>query len=86
MKAEQMAQGITEADRARAELYDSLAQLRDRLDFAQRIDDSLGRARARITAEKREKPLLFIAGVTAVAAVGGLAVWAIAKKVIRAFD
>ena len=86
MKAEEMAQGITEADRARAELYDSLAQLRDRLDFAQRIDDGLGRARSRIAAEKREKPLLFAAGVAAVAVTGGLAVWAIAKKVIRVFD
>ena len=80
-----MAQGITEADNARAELYDTLAQLRVRLDYAQRIDDSMARARTRIAAEKRENPLLFAAGVASVAVAGGLAAWAITRKVIRVF-
>ena len=43
--------GVREADQARAELYETLAQLRDRLDYAQRIDDAMDRAGDRLRAE-----------------------------------
>ena len=67
--------GLIEASEARADLYDTLGQLRVRLDYAQRI-----------AAEKRENPLVFGAAVVGVAAVCGVAVWAIASKVVRAFQ
>lgn len=79
-------QGVAEADRARDELYDTLSQLRGRLDYAQRIDDTLERTKHRIAAEKRDNPLIFVAGVVVVAAVCGVAVWGIARKVVRAFE
>ncbi len=78
--------GIAEADRARAELYNTLAQLRRRLDYAQRIDDGVARARRRISAEKKENPLFFGAAVAGVALACGAAVWAVAEKVVRSFD
>lgn len=78
--------GLIEASEARAELYDTLGQLRVQLDYAQRIDDGVARAKQRIAAEKRESPLVFGAAVVGVAAVCGVAVWAIASKVVRAFQ
>lgn len=86
MSEDQHQSGVAEADRARAELYDTLSQLRDRLDYAQRIDDGVERAKRRITAEKRENPVVFGAAVAGVALACGAAVWAIATRVIRAFD
>lgn len=78
--------GVAAADRARQELYDTLGQLRDRLDYAQRIDDTVDRATRRIAAEKRENPLGFAIGVAVVAGAVGVAVWGIARSVLRAFD
>ncbi len=78
--------GIAAAERARIELYDTLAQLRDRLDYAQRIDDSVARTKRRLAQEQRDNPLLFGAAVIGVAAAAGVAVWAVANKVMRAFD
>lgn len=75
--------GIEEAAVAREELYTTLAQLRDRLDYAQRIDDAAERAKVRIAEERRERPLVFVAGVAAVAVVAGLAVWGVAKAVSK---
>lgn len=77
--------GLIEAQQARTELYDTLGQLRVQLDYAQRIDDGIARAKHRIAAEKRENPLVFGAAVVGVAAVCGVAVWALASKVVRAF-
>ncbi|NLA64634.1 MAG: DUF3618 domain-containing protein [Leucobacter sp.] len=78
--------GVAQANRARAELYDTLGQLRDRLDYAQRIDDSLDRAKHRIAEEKRDNPVVFAAAVAGVAAACGLAVWGIARKVMSVFE
>lgn len=83
---EQAIEGVAAADRARTELYDTLTQLRGRLDYAQRIDDSVSRAKHRVAEEKRDNPLLFAAGVLGTAAVVGVATWAIANKIIRAFQ
>lgn len=83
MSGEKLSQGISEADLARAELYDTLAKLRDRLDYAQRVDDGVDRAKLRIAEFKRESPALFTAGVVGVAAASGLVVWAITRKVVR---
>lgn len=85
MNENTMQQGINEADQARAELYITLAQLRDRLDYAQRIDDSVSRTKRRLAQKQRESPAAFAAGVGVVAVGCGLAVWAITRKVIRAF-
>lgn len=78
--------GIVEAERARAELYDTLAQLRDRLDYAQRIDNAVERGRRRLVRARLERPIAFAAGVASVAAVTGLVVWGVAQKVARAFE
>lgn len=86
MNAERATSGVNEADRARADLYDTLGQLRDRLNYAQRVDDAVDRAKARIVVESRENPLRFAAGAAAVATTVGLAVWGIAKFVTSRFD
>jgi len=78
--------GVVEAERARTELYDTLGQLRERLDYAKRIDIATERMRRRIARGKHENPLLFAAGVAGVAATVGLAVWGIARKVARSFE
>ncbi|MBO1902756.1 hypothetical protein J4H92_12455 [Leucobacter weissii] len=75
--------GVREAERARAELYDTLGKLRDRLDYAQRIDDALERTGRRIAEERRRNPLGFAAASVAAAAATGLAVWGIARAVMR---
>ncbi len=78
--------GVADAQRAREELYDTLGQLRDRLDYAQRIDDGVARTKQRIAAEKRENPLVFGAAVAGVALACGAAVWAVASRVVRVFE
>ena len=78
--------GLIEANQARADLYETLGQLRVQLDYAQRIDDAVSRTKHRLAAEKRENPLVFGAAVAGVAAVCGVAVWAIASKVVRSFQ
>lgn len=78
--------GVLQAQRAREELYDTLGQLRDRLDYAQRIDDRVARARRRIAKEKRENPVGFAVGVVAVAAVAGLAAWGVVRLIARSLD
>lgn len=76
--------GVLEAQRAREELYDTLGQLRDRLDYAQRIDDALERTGRRIARAKRENPIGFTVGVVAAAAATGLVVWGAVRLVARA--
>lgn len=77
--------GFAEASQARDELYDTLGQLRERLDYAQRIDDGVARAKHRLAAEKRENPLRFAALALGTAAVCGVVVWAVSSKIIRSF-
>lgn len=77
--------GVVTAQHARAELYDTLGQLRERLDYAQRIDDGLDRAKHRIAAERRENPVGFAIGAVAVAAAVGVAAWGATKLIRRAF-
>lgn len=78
--------GLVAAERARAELYDTLGQLRDRLDYAQRIDDALDRASHRIADAKRENPVGFAIGAVATAAAVGVAVWGVARLVSKALN
>ncbi|RGE21929.1 DUF3618 domain-containing protein [Leucobacter sp. wl10] len=83
MTSREKQQGVAEAARARAELYDTLSQLKDRLNYAQRIDDAVGDAKERIAEQKRRNPLGFAAGVAAAAAFAGLAVWGVATAVAK---
>lgn len=78
--------GLLQAQQAREELYDTLGQLRERLDFAQRIDNRVARARRRIAQEKRENPVGFAARVVVVASVAGLAVWGVARLIAKSID
>ena len=82
-KQEQRAAGVLEADIARAQLYDTLGQLSERLNYAKRIDDATERVGLRIKQERQERPLVFVAGVIVTAAAAGAVVWAIARRVGR---
>lgn len=74
------------ADHARHELYDTLSQLRDRLDYAHRIDVATAAAKARIQRERQRNPLGFAAGIGATALLAGAMVWGVARVALRAFD
>ena len=80
---EQRALGLAEADVARAELYATLGQLSDRLNYAKRIDEATERVGIKLRTEREERPAVFFAGVVAVAATAGVIVWAIAKKAAK---
>lgn len=80
---DERALGVAEAQVARAELYDTLGLLSDRLNYAKRIDEATERVGVRIREERRERPLVFVAGVVAVAATAGLIVWGIARRAGR---
>ncbi|MGI8392271.1 DUF3618 domain-containing protein [Leucobacter sp. W1038] len=84
--APQVPSGVQKAQLARAELYDTLGQLRGRLDYAQRIDDTIARAKQRVADVGNENPLAFAAGVAGAAVAAGLTVWGVARLVMRAFD
>lgn len=84
MSAADRQAGIVEANRARVELYDTLGQLRDRLDYAQRIDDRIAETKLRIAEERQENPGGFAIGVAVAATAVGLAAWGIAALVRRA--
>ncbi len=73
-------EGVLAADRAREELYETLALLRDRLDYAARFDRRAEEVRAKVADVKREKPLVFVLGVATAAAGVGLVAWGIARK------
>jgi hypothetical protein len=62
MTAHEKQQGVADAAVARAELYDTLSQLKDRLNYAQRVDDAVDEAKLRIAEQKRRNPLGFAAG------------------------
>lgn len=81
MTSAEKARGEAEAARAREELYGTLAQLKDRLNYAQRVDDAVDDAKHRIAETKRERPLVFAAAVAGVATTAGLVAWGIARAV-----
>lgn len=74
--------GVAEAELARVELYDTLAQLRDRLNYARRIDNRIDEAKQNIIRSKRENPVGFALGTAAAAATVGAVVWGIASVII----
>lgn len=75
--------GVTEATAARDELYETLAQLRDRLNYAQRVDNAVDEAKLGIIATRRNRPRVFAAGCVGVAAAAGLVVWGVAQGIAR---
>ena len=77
------AQGIADAAIARGELYDTLAQLKDQLNYARRFDEAVERMEERVQQVREERPAVFIAGVVSVAVVAGTVVWAVASRVAR---
>lgn len=79
-------QGIAAATQAREELYGTLAQLKEQLNYAKRFDRAVDRAKARIAETKKSSPLVFAAGVAATATAAGLVVWGVTMKVIDLFD
>ncbi|QIM15690.1 DUF3618 domain-containing protein [Leucobacter insecticola] len=83
MSSEEKQRGVAEAAAARAELYGTLSQLKDRLNYAQRVDDAVDDAKRRITEQKRRNPLGFMIGVAGVAVVVGAVVWGVATTVAK---
>lgn len=78
MSRSQREQGVQAAQEARTELYDTLGQLRDRLDYAHRFDQATQWL-------KHERPAAYAAAVVAVATVAGLVVWGVSAKIVRLF-
>lgn len=83
MSAQDKQQGIADAELARAELYSTLSQLKDRLNYAQRVDDAVDDAKLRIIEQKQRNPLAFVAGVAGVAVIAGVVVWGVATSVAK---
>lgn len=83
MNFEQKQQGITDAARARTELYDTLGQLTHQLNYARRVDEAIEDARRRVADVKRTKPVVFVAAVLGIAGVAGLGVWGIVRAVSK---
>lgn len=76
-------QGIADAAKARQELYGTLSQLKDSLNYAQRIDDAVEDARLKIVDQKRRHPVAFFVGVAGAAVVVGAVAWGIATAVTK---
>lgn len=85
MNATEKQQGIADAELARAELYSTLSQLKDRLNYAQRVDDAVDDAKLRIIEQKQRNPLAFVAGVAGAAVIAGVVVWGVATSVAKRF-
>ena len=85
MSGDEKRHGVAAAERARHELYDTLGQLKDRLNYAQRVDDAVADAKQRMAEQKRDNPAGFAAGVAGAAVLVGVAVWGIASRVARRF-
>lgn len=81
MKLERMA----ETNHARAELYETLGLLSERLNFAKRFDEAAERQTKKIKRLKEQKPVVFVTAVAGVATAVGAATWLIAKKSISHF-
>ncbi|UOQ57272.1 hypothetical protein MUN78_00025 [Leucobacter allii] len=78
-------QGIEDAARARAELYDTLGRLKVQLNYAQRVDDAVDDAKQRIVEGRRRNPLGFAAAALGVAVVAGAIVWGVSSAVVNRF-
>lgn len=77
------AQGIADAAIAREELYGTLAQLKDQLNYARRFDEAVERTEERVQRVREERPAVFITGVVSVAVVTGTLVWAVVNRIAR---
>lgn len=82
---EDRVQGVADAQVARAELYTTLGQLQDRLNYAKRVDDATARLVERVEEERRDRPVVFVAGVVVAALAAGGAVWAVARGIAKRF-
>lgn len=86
MSASDRRKGVEDAARARAEVYETLEQLQQNLNFARRIDDAVDDAKARIARKRAIDPVGFAAVAAGIAVAAGLAVWGVAAAVARRFD
>lgn len=76
------AEGLRAAEEARSELYDTLTQLSDRLNYAKRFDAAVDRTQVRLKEEQKENPLGFALAVAGVAVAVGLVTWTVASKIV----
>ena len=74
---------LEDAQVARVELYRTLAQLSDRLDYAQRFDDAVDRTRSRLQRRQRENPVGFAVLVAGVAVTVGVVAWAGTAQLLK---
>jgi hypothetical protein len=78
-----MSEGQEAADKARAELHDTLVLLSERLDYPARIDAAVSRGKAKLARQQKRNPLAFAAGVVSVGMLVGTAVAGVALAVTR---
>lgn len=74
---------MNETNNARADLYETLALLTDRLNYAKRFDDAVDEKVENLKRFKRHEPVLFVAAATAVSVAVGVGTWLLARKIIR---
>jgi hypothetical protein len=86
MSSEETEQGVTDAAAAREELYATLSYLKDRLNYAQRVDNAIDDVQQRIAARKKRNPVAFTMGVAGAAVIAGLAVWGVAASIARRLE
>lgn len=77
---------MQDAQVARAELYETLSLLSDRLNYAQRFDDAVDRTQKRLHRKQMENPVGFALAVAGVAATVGVLAWAGTAKLIKRFQ
>lgn len=74
---------MTEAQHARAELYETLALLGERLNVAKRVDDRVEDMKDDVRAYRKRNPVGFAIVVASIGVAVGAAVWAGTSALIK---
>ena len=67
----------------RAQLFDTLDAIEDKLNVPKQVHRAKRRAIVQIATVKVERPAVFYAGVAGLAGAAGLAVWGIVRAIVR---
>lgn len=76
---------LSETQAARADLYETFAQLSDRLNYAKRFDEAVEYRTAQLKKVKQNNPATFAVAVIGVAGAAGAVTWVIASKIFQRF-
>lgn len=74
---------MTEAQHARAELYETFALLGERLNVAKRVDERVDEMKDDVRAFQKRNPVGFAIVVASIGLAVGAAVWAGTSQIIR---